>query len=70
MAYGVAGAVCFGLGAVLIAVGILRVLQTEEHVHLGGNWSWVPYLIVVAACAVVAVLAVTRIGKVPEGRTR
>ena len=70
VAYGVGGAILLGLGAVLIAVGGLRALETEGHVHLGGDWSWAPYLIVVVLCAVMAVLAVSRIGKVPEGRRR
>jgi hypothetical protein len=70
VAYGLAGAICLSLGTVLIGVGGLRVLETEGHVHLGGNLSWAPYLIIVAVCAVVAVLAVSRIGRAPQGRRR
>jgi hypothetical protein len=70
VAFGLAGAVCLSLGAVLIGVGGLRAFETEGHVHLGGNWSWAPYLIVVAVCALFAGLAVSRIGRVPKGRRR
>ena len=70
VAYGFAGALCLGLGGVLLAVGGLRLLQTELHVQLGGDLTWVPYLIVVAVVAVMAAIGVSRIGKVPQGRRR
>lgn len=70
VAFGLAGAVCLSLGAVLIGVGGLRAIQRETNNHWTGDWSWVPYLIVVVFCLIVAGLAVSRIGKVPRGQAR
>jgi hypothetical protein len=50
--WGVLGAVLLGIGVTFLAVGVLRLLQTETGGHLGGNWSWVPYAVVVAALLV------------------
>jgi hypothetical protein len=55
--FGVAGAFCLGIGVVLLVVGVLRVLQTETGEAFDGNWSWVPYLIVLVLCGVVVGLA-------------
>jgi choline-glycine betaine transporter len=66
VAFGVAGAVCLSLGVVLLALGGLRAIQSETFPHLAGNLSWIPYLAIVAACAAVLVLAVSRIGRVPS----
>jgi hypothetical protein len=49
IAFGVAGSCLLGLGAVLLSVGALRVLQTETGDTFAGDWSWVPYLIVFVA---------------------
>ena len=59
-AFGLAGSVLVGIGVVELAVGLLRVLQTETGEVFDDSWSWAPYLIVVAVCAVVAVLALSR----------
>jgi hypothetical protein len=48
VAFGVGGALLLGFGALFIGIGGLRVLQTETDSTFTGNWSWVPYLIVVA----------------------
>jgi hypothetical protein len=66
VAYGVVGAVCLSLGAVLLALGGLRAIQYETLPHLTGNLSWIPYLAIVAVCSVLLVLALSRIGKVPS----
>jgi hypothetical protein len=47
--FGVAGALFLGLGVVLLAVGVLRLLQTETGSTFRGDWSWVPYGIVFVA---------------------
>ena len=53
--FGVGGAVLLGLGFTFLAMSLLRVLQTETTAF-GGNWSWVPYAIVLVSSAAVAVL--------------
>ena len=53
-AFGIGGAILLGFGALFLGVGLLRVLQTETNGTFSGDWSWVPYLIVVVilfACA-------------------
>ena len=55
--YGLAGALLSGLGAVFIAIGLLRLIEDEGGVHLTGNWSWVPYagvMVLSFACALLA----------------
>lgn len=42
-----------GLGVVLLAIGGLRVLQTETGSTFTGNLSWAPYGIVLAGAVVV-----------------
>lgn len=63
LAFGVGGAVLLGTGLVMVALGALRALQTETGDTFDGNWSWAPYLIVLAGCAVVIALVISRIGK-------
>jgi hypothetical protein len=61
--FGVAGSVVLAIGLVIVAIGLLRVLQGETGSTFAGNWSWVPYLICLVAVvgvAIVAVLAVKR----------
>jgi hypothetical protein len=43
---GVAGALLIGFGVVFLSMSLLRALQTTTDVF-DGNWSFVPYLIVV-----------------------
>jgi hypothetical protein len=52
--WGLTGAFLMGLGAVFTEVGLLRLLEYFTYPHLRGNWSWVPYLIVVVASVLVA----------------
>jgi hypothetical protein len=56
--FGIAGGVLFGVGYMFIAVGSLRLLQgwgdSPDDLHFQGNWSWVPYAIVVAGSAIIA----------------
>ncbi len=53
-AFGVVGSVIIGIGVVLLALGVLRVLQTETGDTFDGAWSWAPYLLTLLLCAVVA----------------
>ena len=61
--FGLLGGLLLGTGLVLLAVGLLRALQTETGEHLQGNWSWVPYLVVLVAAGAVLGLLVSRMGK-------
>ncbi len=58
-----AGALALGLGVILLMLAGLRALQTETSTTFTGNWSWAPYLIVVAAGLVLIGLALWRITK-------
>ncbi len=60
VAFGVAGSLLLGTGSVLLALAVLRAVQTETGSVFDGNWSFAPYLLVVVACLVVAALAMTR----------
>jgi len=61
--YGVAGSVALCIGIVLLAVGLLRLLQGETGSTFAGHLSWVPYGIVAVVGLAVIALAVWRIGK-------
>ena len=56
---GIAGSLMMATGVVLLGVGALRLLQ--DWSVLDGSWSWVPYLVVAAALAMISVLAGRRI---------
>jgi hypothetical protein len=59
--FGVGGSFLLGLGASLLGLAGLRALQTETGDTFDGDWSWVPYLIVMVVLLLVALLAVLRI---------
>lgn len=59
LAFGIAGSVLMGTGVMLVALGCLRLLQTETGTTFTGNWSWVPYVIVFAALVIAAAIAWT-----------
>lgn len=59
VAYGVAGSIALGIGAVLLLLGGLRLLQTQTGSLFKGNWSWLPYFTVAALCGVVVALAMS-----------
>jgi hypothetical protein len=52
--FGVAGSLVLGLGLVLLVLAALRALQTETGSHLQGNWSWLPYVIMLVVSLVLA----------------
>jgi|GEM_PF-140982 len=68
LALGVAGSVALSVGAVLLLVALLRVLQGETGTTFAGNLSWVPYLIVSVVAMAIIALAVWRIAKGPAAR--
>jgi H+/Cl- antiporter ClcA len=49
LGFGLAGAAMVGLSCVFLALGLLRLLQTETGSTFTGNLSWVPYLLVLVA---------------------
>ncbi len=49
VAFGLLGALLLGFGAVFLGLAGLRALQTETDTTFTGNWSWVPYVIMVVA---------------------
>jgi uncharacterized membrane protein len=63
IAFGLAGALLFAIGGVLLALAALRAIQTEAGRHLAGNLSWVPYAGAVLLCAIGMTWAVVRIVK-------
>ena len=63
VAFGLAGSLVLGTGLVLLFLGALRLLQEETGSAFTGNLSWIPYLITVLACVVVAGLAVKARGR-------
>ena len=52
--YGLAGALLGSLGPVLLLLGGLRLLQTETGEAFDGNWTFVPYLVVLALSGAIA----------------
>jgi uncharacterized membrane protein YidH (DUF202 family) len=61
--FGLAGAFLVGAGLVLLAIALLRVLQTETGDHLQGNLTWIPYLIVLVVSGLVLALFVSLMAK-------
>jgi uncharacterized BrkB/YihY/UPF0761 family membrane protein len=60
VAFGVAGSLLMGLAVVMFAMSLLRALQTETDGWLDGWWSWAPYVITLVFCALVILIAVSR----------
>ncbi len=64
--WGLVGAVLLGLSTAFIALGLLRLVQSEWGGTFGGRWMHLlPYLFAVVLCAVVIALAIARINKSP-----
>ena len=70
IAMGIAGSMMLSVGLVLLILALLRALQNETGDVLDGNLSWVPYLITVVVCGVVAALAARAIGAAKRRRER
>jgi hypothetical protein len=54
--FGIGGSLLLGFGVVFLALSALRALQEETGETFTGNWSWVPYVIVVFALVVGAAI--------------
>ena len=66
---GIAASFFAAIGILLILIGVLRLLQTETGTALHGDWSWVPYAVVIVLGLMVIGVAVWRITAGP-GRER
>jgi hypothetical protein len=54
--FGLLGSALLGFGVLFLALSALRALQTETGETFTGNWSWVPYVIVIVGLAIGAAL--------------
>jgi hypothetical protein len=52
VAFGIGGSLLLGFGVVFLAMSGLRALQTETDGTFDGDWSWVPYVIMVFLLAI------------------
>jgi hypothetical protein len=66
---GIAGSFFLAGGILLVLIGVLRLLQSETGTALTGDWSWVPYAVVIVLGLLVIGVAVWRITAGP-GRQR
>jgi len=68
LAFGLAGTALWGLGLVLVFLGVLRLLQAETGSALDGNLSFLPYLVTLSATGAAAALALAARARRKEGR--
>ena len=52
--FGIVGSLLLGIGVVFVAIGALRYLQHDLSDTFDGNWTFVPYLIVIVLLLVTA----------------
>lgn len=67
VAFGALGSLAITIGAVLLLIAALRILQTETGTFQG-NLSWLPYVIVVGLAGLMIALAAWRIVAGPGAR--
>ena len=60
---GLGGALCLGIGMLILLVGLLRFLQTQTGDVFDGNWSFVPYVIVLLVTVILMAIVFSRIQK-------
>ena len=63
LGFGLAGMAMLTLSTFLLAMALLRFLQTMVGGVFDGNWSWVPYLIVIIVLGGAIALVLSRIDK-------
>jgi cytochrome b subunit of formate dehydrogenase len=61
LAFGVMGSVLLAIGGIFLTVGLLRLLQDQTGSAFDGNWSFVPYLLVLVFAAIVLGVLVSKI---------
>ena len=62
--FGLAGAICLGMGAFLIGLGVLRLFQKMDWAD--GNWSFAPYMAVFGLLMLFAGLCFYAMTRRPE----
>jgi ABC-type transport system involved in cytochrome c biogenesis permease subunit len=70
LAWGAGGSLLFSIGGFFLSLGLLRLLQTQTGDTFGGDWSWVPYLIVGVVLTIFIVLSVRRITRAQQREHR
>jgi hypothetical protein len=63
LVWGIVASVLTAFGFVLVALGLLRVLQDETGSTFHGHLNWLPYLITLVVVGVVLGITLARIGK-------
>lgn len=66
--WGMVGAVATAFGTILVALGVLRLLQDETGTAFAGHLDWLPYLITLVVVAAAIAAAMTRIGGKASGK--
>ncbi len=67
LAWGIVSMSLIGMGAVLLALGMLRALQTETGSSFTGSLSFLPYLFVLITAVLVLVIGYVLIVKLKRG---
>lgn len=67
LAWGIVSMSLIGVGAVLLALGMLRALQTETGSSFTGSLSFLPYLFVLITAVTVLVIGYVLIVKLKRG---
>lgn len=63
LGYGLAGMSLITLGVFLLAMSVLRAMQSMTGDLFSGFWSWVPYLVVIVILSAVVAFVVSRISR-------
>jgi hypothetical protein len=63
IAFGIAGGLLFAIGGLMLILAAVRAVQAEAGRHLGGSFTWAPYMAGILVAVGGVVWAVTRIGK-------
>lgn len=61
--WGLIGSICLAVGALLLVLAAVRVLQSETRPHLTGSLTWVPYAGGLLVAGAILGITVTRITK-------
>lgn len=66
IAFGLSAALLLGIGTVFVALGVLRLLQTEWPEVFAGRWmSLLPHTVALVVCLAAAALALSRVSTRP-----